>query len=321
MIIALVAGGRPAHRLLAAEQHLSAAASFPRIVVIAHAGTRPPIDDAHRHAADRAGDHGSAGHPPRPLEHLPRRRGDLGPVRSRAPTWSWRCSRCRTASPRSAAELPHGPDLVVERLTPAVFPFFILNLTGRSVRRPLDYALLRDSAGAGAGPGRRPGRGAGQRHARDRGHPRSGKLIAADLTVDDVAAALKASTCSAGRPLPGDGLQHLVLASGLWTSLDEIARTPVVARAGATVRVRDLGTRRHRLAGSHAAHHRQRPRCGRDQRLAAGRRQHPRPCGKASRTRSPRLTSLAAGRPADHQDLRPRGVRRRARSPTCATPS
>src|SRR4030095_12602494 len=40
---------------------------------------------------------------------------------------------------------------------------------------------------------------------------------------------------------PEAGLQHLVLASGLWGSIEDIARTPVTAKGPATIRVADLG--------------------------------------------------------------------------------
>src|SRR5207244_6378394 len=70
-----------------------------------------------------------------------------------------------------------------------------------------------------------------------------GKRVAAHLTVDDVAAALKASSML--RPVghyPENGLQRLVIASSLWTSLADIGATPVVTTAGSTVRVSDLAT-------------------------------------------------------------------------------
>ena len=74
-------------------------------------------------------------------------------------------------------------------------------------------------------PGVGTRRGAVERHARDRSHRRSREAAAAGLTVDDVADALKGANQLApvGR-YPDDGLQHLVLASGLWESVDDIAR-------------------------------------------------------------------------------------------------
>src|SRR5947199_8381075 len=67
------------------------------------------------------------------------------------------------------------------------------------------------------------------------------RLLAANLTIDDVATALRASNRLApvGRYAAG-GLEHLVLASALWGSAAEIGRTPVAVRNGATVRVADV---------------------------------------------------------------------------------
>ena len=77
---------------------------FPRIVIIAHSGTLPsqsmmltvtrPIEQAVMEVP---------GHPPRPVAQHPRRGRDLRAVRSGDRHGRWRCSRCRTASRRSAA--------------------------------------------------------------------------------------------------------------------------------------------------------------------------------------------------------------------------
>jgi hypothetical protein len=68
-------------------------------------------------------------------------------------------------------------------------------------------------------------------------------MLAARLTVDDVAAALKgANLVQPVGHYPQNGVQHLVIASALWKSVDDIADTPVVLKGGATVRVRDLGS-------------------------------------------------------------------------------
>src|SRR6185503_8050997 len=69
------------------------------------------------------------------------------------------------------------------------------------------------------------------------------KLSAAQLTVVDVADALKAQNTilPVGR-FQESGLQHLTLASGLWKSIDQIAEAPVKVKNGATIRVSDLGT-------------------------------------------------------------------------------
>ena len=67
------------------------------------------------------------------------------------------------------------------------------------------------------------------------------KLAAASLTVGDVADALKAANQlqPVGR-YPADGLQHLVLASGMWSSVEDIAATPLVVKGGTTLRVSDV---------------------------------------------------------------------------------
>src|SRR6185503_4551602 len=38
------------------------------------------------------------------------------------------------------------------------------------------------------------------------------------------------------------GLQHLVLASGLWKSVDDIPQTPILVKGGTTIRVADVAT-------------------------------------------------------------------------------
>ena len=92
--------------------------------------------------------------------------------------------------------------------------------------RPLRLRLLRDAASPGA---RRRARG------RSRSAPATrvkskwsidpARLLAAGLTVHDVAEKLKAANALApvGRYSSG-GVQQLVLASGLWTSVEQIAR-------------------------------------------------------------------------------------------------
>ena len=69
------------------------------------------------------------------------------------------------------------------------------------------------------------------------------KLTAANLTVTDVAEALRAQNLV--RPVgrfEESSQQHLALASGLWKSPDDIAAAPVIVKGGATIRVSDLGT-------------------------------------------------------------------------------
>ena len=71
-------------------------------------------------------------------------------------------------------------------------------------------------------------------------------MLAAKLTVDDVAAAMKgANTVQPVGHYPQNGQQHLVIVSALWKSIDDIGNTPVVVKGGATLRVRDLGVVRN----------------------------------------------------------------------------
>ena len=110
---------------------------------IGHSGTHAGADDdADRDAPARTGADGGAGHPPRALDDVPRRDGDLGAVRARRPTWSWRSSRRRASRRDPRRSLPADLELVVERLTPAAFPFLSVNLTGGLPPADLyDYAF------------------------------------------------------------------------------------------------------------------------------------------------------------------------------------
>ncbi|MFY9826817.1 MAG: efflux RND transporter permease subunit [Thermoanaerobaculia bacterium] len=139
-------------------------------------------------------------------------------------------------------DLPADTDLTVERLTVSAFPMLSLNLTGG-----LPIADLRDQAFYVIRPAlaRVPGVGRVEVAASDSREIEvvadPGKLLAAGLTVDDVTAALKASNRLA--PVghyAAAGLEHLVLASGLWGSAAEISRTPVAVRGGTTIRVADV---------------------------------------------------------------------------------
>ncbi len=115
-----------------------------------------------------------------------------------------------------------------------------------------------------------------ERHARDRSHRRSGRLVAAGLTVDDVAGALKGANVlvPAGR-FPEGGLQHLVLASGLWESVERHRE-----HAGGRQGRRDGARARSRRTSCHGAPDRTSLIVGKggrgdDRGVAAARRQHP----------------------------------------------
>jgi len=140
------------------------------------------------------------------------------------------------------ADLPGDLDLLVDRQTPAVFPIYSLNLTGAlSPAELYDYAfyVIRPALSRVAGVGRVGVLATDTREIEVIVDP--AKLLAAQLTVDDVAQALKRSNLL--QPIghyPENGLQRLVLASGLWQSVDDIAATPVVVKGGSTLRVADV---------------------------------------------------------------------------------
>ena len=139
-------------------------------------------------------------------------------------------------------ELPADTELAVERLTVSAFPMLSLNLTGGLPTPDLnDYAfyVIRPAMARVPGVGRVEVAATDKREIEVAVDP--ARLLAAGLTVDDVAAALRAANRLApvGRYAAG-GLEHLVLASALWDSAAEIGRTPVAVRNGATVRVADV---------------------------------------------------------------------------------
>jgi CzcA family heavy metal efflux pump len=140
-------------------------------------------------------------------------------------------------------ELPADTELTVERLTPAVFPVFMLALTGN-----LPTADLNDDALYVIKPAlaRVPGAGQIEVQASDSREIEVVldplKMSGAGLTVTEVADKLKAENLLApvGR-FAESGQQHLSLASGLWSSVDQIAAAPIIVKDGATIRVSDLG--------------------------------------------------------------------------------
>jgi len=141
-------------------------------------------------------------------------------------------------------EMPADVDLTIERLTPAVFPMFILSMTGNLPTADLnDYAtyVIRPELARVPGVGRVEVLASDTREIEVVLDPQA--LMAARLTVADVAQTLAAQNRldPIGR-FDESGLQHLSLASGLWTGLDDIAAAPVASRGGATLRVSDLGT-------------------------------------------------------------------------------
>jgi CzcA family heavy metal efflux pump len=140
-------------------------------------------------------------------------------------------------------DLPTDTQLQVERMTPEIFPVFILSVTGT-----LPTADLYDYANFVMKPeiARVPGAGIIEVQASDTREIEvildPVKLGAADLTVVDVADALKAQNTilPVGR-FQESGLQHLALASGLWKNVEQIAEAPVKVTSAATIRVADVG--------------------------------------------------------------------------------
>ncbi len=144
-------------------------------------------------------------------------------------------------------QLPADTNLVVDRQTPAVFPIYSLNLTGPLSSAELynyGYYVIRPAFSRVTGVGHVGVLASDEREIEVVLDPT--KLLAARLTVDDVATAMREANVL--RPVgryPENGLQRLVLASGLWTSLDDIAATPILAKGGATLRLSNLGTVRN----------------------------------------------------------------------------
>jgi CzcA family heavy metal efflux pump len=140
--------------------------------------------------------------------------------------------------------LPADLDLTVERLTPAAFPFLSLNLTGGLSPADLrDYAfyVMRPSLSRVPGVGNVEVLASDTREVQIIADP--AKLTATGLTIGDVADALKSANAltPVGR-YSASGLQHLVIASGLWKSIDDIPPTPIAVKGGSTIRVADVAT-------------------------------------------------------------------------------
>ena len=140
--------------------------------------------------------------------------------------------------------LPTGTELQIERMTPAIFPVFIMSLTGA-----LPTPDLYDYANFVVKPeiARVPGAGTIEVQASDTREIEvildPARLTAAQLTVVDVSDALfKQNTILPVGRFAESGLQHLTLASGLWKSAADIGSAPVKVTNGATLRVSDLGT-------------------------------------------------------------------------------
>ncbi|HTM31863.1 MAG TPA: efflux RND transporter permease subunit [Vicinamibacterales bacterium] len=217
---------------------------FPRIVIVAHTGTLPPRSMSLIVT--------------RPIEQVVMAVPGVRRVRSRIIRGAAEISAqfapgtdmvvalqmVQNRIAEIGGELPADTQLQIERMTPAIFPVFILSLTGT-----LPTADLYDYANYVAKPeiARVPGAGLIDVQASDTREIEvildPGRLAATGLTVVDVSDALKAQNAMlpVGRFQEG-GLQHLTLANGLWTDPSQIADAPVKITNGTTVRVADIGT-------------------------------------------------------------------------------
>jgi len=239
--IALVAAGAIAAFLLPSS--IYPPLEFPRIVIIAHSGTLPPQSMMLTVT--------------RPIETAVMEVPGIRRVRSRSIRGAAEISaqfdpatrmeialqQVQNRVAEAQAELPADTELTVERLTPAVFPILILSMTG-----PLPTPDLNDFANYVVKPelARVPGAGRIEVLATDTREIEvvldPDKLAATGIGVGDVVDALKAQNelVPVGRFAEG-GQQHLSLASGLWTSPEDIAAAPILVKKGATVHVSDVG--------------------------------------------------------------------------------
>lgn len=244
LLITTLLAAAGAFAMLALPSSIYPPLEFPRIVVIAHSGSTPARSMMLTVA--------------RPLEQAIMEVPGIRRVRSRTFRGATEISaqfapgtdtvvalqqiQSRLAELRG--ELPGDLELLADRQTPEVFPIYAINLTG-----PLSAAELHDFGFYVIRPAlsRVPGVGHVAVLSSDTREIEvivdPGRMLAAKLTIDDIASALKSANLL--QPVghyPANGQQHLVLASGLWTSIEDIGATPVVVKNGATVRVSDLAT-------------------------------------------------------------------------------
>jgi CzcA family heavy metal efflux pump len=216
---------------------------FPRIVIIAHSGTLPPQSMSLIVT--------------RPIEQVVMAVPGIRRVRSKSIRGATEISAqfdpstdmvvaLQMVQNRIAeinGELPPDTQLEIERMTPAIFPVFIMSFTGT-----LPTPELYDYANFVVKPeiARVPGAGTIEVLASDTREIEvildPAKLNAAGVSVVEVADALKAqNTVEPVGRFNESGQQHLALASGLWKDVDDIAQAPVLVKNGAAVRVADLG--------------------------------------------------------------------------------
>ena len=240
--VALVIGGAIAAVTLPSS--IYPPLEFPRIVIVAQSGTLPPQSMSLIVT--------------RPIEQVVMAVPGIRRVRSRTIRGATEISAQFAASTdmvvalqmvqnrvaEITSDLPTGTTLRIERMTPEIFPVFILSLTGT-----LPTAQLYEYANYVVKPeiARAPGAGIIEVLSSDTREVEvvldPARLTAAGLGVVDVADALaRENTIEPVGRFAQSGQQHLTLASGLWTDVHDIEQAPVLAKSGATVRVADLGT-------------------------------------------------------------------------------
>jgi len=242
LAVALVAGGIIAARALPSS--IYPPLEFPRIVIVAHLGTLPPQSMSLIVT--------------RPVEQVVMAVPGIRRVRSKSIRGASEISAqfdpatdmitalqmVQNRVAEITGDLPPGTQMQIERMTPAIFPVFILSITGTLPTPELyDYAnfVIKPELA------RVPGAGTIEVQASDTREIQvildPARLTAAGLTVVDVSEALKNqnTVLPVGR-FAESGLQHLALASGLWKNTDDIANAPVLVKNAATLRVSDLGT-------------------------------------------------------------------------------
>jgi multidrug efflux pump subunit AcrB len=242
LAIALVIGGVLA--AFALPSSIYPPLQFPRIAIVIHSGTLPPQSMMLTVT--------------RPVEEVVMSVPGIRRVRSRSIRGAAEISaqfdpsadmivalqQVQNRIAEVTGDLPMDSQIQVERMTPAIFPVFILSMTGALPTADLfDYAtyVLKPELA------RVPGSGTIEVLASDTREVEvildPSKMNAAGLTVVDVSDALNAQNTllPVGR-FQQSGLQHLALASGLWKNLDDIGNAPILVKNGATIRVRDVGT-------------------------------------------------------------------------------
>lgn len=221
---------------------------FPRVMIIAHAGTIPGRSMMLTVT--------------RPIEQAVMEVPGIRRVRSR--TFRGAAEISAQFDPRAdmvvalqqvqnriaeiRGDLPADTEVIADRMTPATFPILILNLSGGLSSADLHdeaFYVIRPAISRVPGVGRVEVLSSDTREIEVIVDP--ARMLAARLTVADVADALKsANTMSPIGRYPDNGIQHLILASGLWSGIADIGDTPLLKRKSndqpVALRVRDVAT-------------------------------------------------------------------------------